>query len=89
MSREIQVRNPRTGVADYAITAADGAAIAAVTAALRDNQPAWQAAGFEHRCGVLREWAAMLLADQAQLLNALSTDTGRHLVCLSEIGALP
>jgi acyl-CoA reductase-like NAD-dependent aldehyde dehydrogenase len=89
MSREIQVRNPRTGVADYAITAADGAAIAAATATLRNNQPAWQAAGFEHRCGVLREWAAILLADQAKLLEALSTDTGRHLVCLAEIGALP
>ena len=86
--REIPVRNPRTGEMDYAIHPLDGQAVAALSTRLRENQPAWAAAGLEHRVAVLRRWSAGLLAEPGAVLTALSADTGRHLLALGEIRPL-
>ncbi len=86
--RQLPVRNPRTGQADYVIHPPDAAALAVLGDRLRQAQPAWAAAGVAHRAGVLREWAGALLADPGPVVDALATDTGRYRLALSEIQPL-
>ena len=45
MTREIEVRNPRTGKVDYVINAPEDAELAETASAMRAAQPAWQALG--------------------------------------------
>jgi acyl-CoA reductase-like NAD-dependent aldehyde dehydrogenase len=78
-ARELPVCNPRTGQPDYRMSLASAEEISAVAARLRANQVAWSAAGPAHRAEVIKAWSARLLAAPGPLLNALSTDTGRHL----------
>lgn len=89
MTREIPVRNPRTGENDYTIQAPDEAELAQIAAGLRAAQPAWQALGAEGRGQILTAWAQALLAEPAPLLDALAVDTGRYLIATSELYALP
>ena len=88
MSRQLAVRNPRTGQADYTAQAADAAELAAVVAELREAQPAWASAGAPHRCKVVMDWAEALLADPQPVVAALTTDTGRHLISVVEVQGL-
>jgi len=88
MSRELSVRNPRTGQADYVFHPPDEAAVTELAASLRKAQESWSAAGFEHRCEVVNGWAAGLLANPGELMEALSADTGRHLISIVEVQAL-
>lgn len=87
-TRSLPVRNPRTGQNDYVIHPPDDAGLARLAGGLRLRQPAWEAAGVAHRAAVLREWATMLLADPAAVVDALSADTGRYLLALSEVRPL-
>ena len=87
-SREVPVRNPRTGQADYRISLAGADEITAVAGRLRANQVAWSAAGPAHRAEVIKAWSARLLAAPGPVLDALVTDTGRHLVAQREINTL-
>ena len=89
MSREISVRNPRTGENDYSINAVDAEEIAVLAGQLRESQPAWFEAGVEHRCRVLQAWAEQLLADPEAVLEGLTADTGRHLISRIEMESLP
>ncbi len=86
--RELPVCNPRTGEPDYRIPATGAAELAVLAARLRANQPAWFAAGSAHRAAVIKAWSARLLAEPGAVLDALVTDTGRHLLALREINAL-
>ncbi|MBM4221950.1 MAG: aldehyde dehydrogenase family protein, partial [Gammaproteobacteria bacterium] len=86
--RELPVCNPRTGASDYRIPVAGAEEIAALSARLRANQVAWAASGPAHRAEVLKAWSARLLAAPGPVLDALSTDTGRHLLALQEVNAL-
>ena len=86
--RELPVCNPRTGEPDYRIQVAGAAEIAALASRLRANQVAWAAAGPAHRAEVIKAWSARLLAAPGPVLDALVTDTGRHLLALQEINAL-
>lgn len=86
--RSQQVRNPRTGQADYVIHPADESSLAELAGSFRRNQPAWAAAGVTHRAAVLREWSTALLADPRSVVNALSADTGRYLLALGEVRPL-
>ncbi|TDJ44346.1 MAG: aldehyde dehydrogenase family protein [Gammaproteobacteria bacterium] len=88
MTRQMHVRNPRTGVADYSIDAPDADEIAGIAATLRAAQVDWHAAGVAGRCDILRRWAEALLADAGAVTAALSTDTGRHLISVIEVQAL-
>jgi acyl-CoA reductase-like NAD-dependent aldehyde dehydrogenase len=85
---ELPVCNPRTGVPDCRIPVAGAEEIAALAARLRTKQVAWAAAGPVHRAEVLKAWSARLLAVPGAVLDALSTDTGRHLLALQEVNAL-
>lgn len=89
MTREIPVRNPRTGENDYTIRAPDDAELAQIAAGLRAAQPAWQELGAEGRGQILTAWAQALLAEPRPVLDALATDTGRYLIATSELYALP
>lgn len=86
--RQVSVRNPRTGANDYTIEVCGEAEMAAIVGELRRHQPAWADAGLEHRRQVLRRWIAHLYADKGPLLEALSADTGRRLLAMTEINAL-
>ncbi|MBL8201255.1 MAG: aldehyde dehydrogenase family protein [Chromatiales bacterium] len=86
--RQLPVRNPRTGQTDCHVEAVGPAALAAIAARLRAGQVAWAAAGVAGRTAVLKAWSERLLANPGPLLDALSTDTGRHLLAGNEFRAL-
>jgi len=88
MSRGLSIRNPRTGQSDYVIHPPDESTVAELASNLRRAQKSWFAAGIEHRCEVVRGWADSLLANPEELMEALSTDTGRYLVSIVEAQAL-
>lgn len=86
--RLLSVRNPRTGKVDATVPALDAAALSEIAARLRANQSAWSAAGPAHRVKVVRAWAESVLAKPDAVLDALVTDTGRHLLATNELRAL-
>ena len=86
--RRLPVRNPRTGQNDYSIVAAGAGELVPLAARLRSAQVAWSAAGVASRSAVLKAWSTHLLAESGPLLDALSTDTGRHLLAGNELRAL-
>ena len=88
MSRAMAVRNPRTGKNDYSIHPLDAQEVGLIANGLRAAQPAWLAMGVERRCEIVRAWADSLLAKPEAVLDALSIDTGRHLLALIEIRSL-
>lgn len=88
MSREMAVRNPRTGEHDYSIQPLDGTEISLIAENLRAAQKSWLERGVASRCEIVRAWADALLSQPVAILDALTTDTGRHLVSLVEIRAL-
>ncbi len=87
-ARMLPVRNPRTGQTDCHVEAVGAAALAELAARLRAGQAAWAAAGVAGRSAVLKAWSDRLLAHPGPLLEALSTDTGRHLLAGNELRAL-
>lgn len=87
-SRELPVCDPRTGKPDGHIPVIGAKEIAALAARLRANQLAWSAAGPAHRAEVVKAWSARLLSAPGPVLDALVTDTGRHLLALREINSL-
>jgi succinate-semialdehyde dehydrogenase / glutarate-semialdehyde dehydrogenase len=82
----IRVRNPRNGQFDYEFAAPEPEALAQRARALRAAQRDWSAQAIEHRIGVLQRWKQQLLADRAAIVDALTTDTGRHLLAQAEFG---
>jgi len=89
MSRILEVRNPRTGESDYRLTVPGTDELGATARMLREAQPAWAALGVEERCRILRAWSEHVMERAAPLVEALSTDTGRHIVALAEVNGLP
>jgi acyl-CoA reductase-like NAD-dependent aldehyde dehydrogenase len=85
---KIAATNPRTGLSDYAFVAPSEAELKARLAALRAAQTAWRDAGLAARIEILRRWRAELVARQSEIVQALSQDTGRYAICLSEFQAV-
>jgi acyl-CoA reductase-like NAD-dependent aldehyde dehydrogenase len=85
---EMSARNPLTGVEDYTFPVDSRDAVAAACAAVRAAQPAWQALGVEGRAAALRALGAAFEAQAADLVAALSADTGRHRIALIEVAAV-
>lgn len=83
----IEVRNPRSGEIDYRFESGE-ARLPALAAMAREAQPEWAALGPEGRGQVLARWAAHVAANGDALLEALSADTGRHLIARTELGSL-
>lgn len=80
----LQVRNPRNGRFDFEIELPAPGAIAARAAGLRVGQAAWSQAGVEARVAVLRRWRAQLHDRRSAIVDALTVDTGRHLLAHAE-----
>jgi len=88
MSRELAIRNPRSGENDYTIQPPSDTELESMAAELRGNQPEWANADIGHRCAAVTAWAEDLLDPaeslSGELINALATDTGRFLVAMVE-----
>ena len=84
LSQTLSVINPRTGQADYEIPNHDADHVAKQAAALRAAQANWFAAGMEHRCKVMTWWTKSLQKHSKDIIAALATDTGRHLMAVIE-----
>ena len=83
------VVNPRTGAVDHRFTAPSAAELDATLARLRAAQPAWAAVPLAHRIEVLARWRAEWIRRQADIIDALTLDTGRHLISRTEVMGLP
>src|SRR5688572_1546885 len=72
----LEVRNPRTGEADFRLPVSDAREIAAKAARLRANQPGWEAMGVAARCGVMARWLGAVKARAMDIGEADAVDTG-------------
>lgn len=84
---ESQIRNPRTGQADFRMPVSDASAVQTAAARLRGRQGAWAARGVEDRAADLLAWRERLLGAQTTLERALLADTGRWHEGLLEVQA--
>jgi len=82
----IQVRNPRSGQFDYRFTPPEPEALARRAQELRAAQRAWSARPVESRVAILQRWKDQLLAHRAAIIDAVTIDTGRHLLAQAEFG---
>jgi succinate-semialdehyde dehydrogenase / glutarate-semialdehyde dehydrogenase len=80
--------NPRSGAVDYTFAAPSPTELSGLVAKLRAAQPTWAGASMQTRVDVLRRWRVELVARQAEIVQALSQDTGRYAICLSEFQAV-
>ena len=72
----LEVRNPRTGQADFRLAVASRAEVAEKAARLRDNQRRWEATGVEARCGVMARWLGAVKGRAMDIGEADAIDTG-------------
>ena len=72
----LDVRNPRTGQADFELAVSSRAEVAAKAARLRDNQRGWEAMGVEARCGVMARWLGAVKGRAMDIGEADAVDTG-------------
>jgi acyl-CoA reductase-like NAD-dependent aldehyde dehydrogenase len=84
MGRSMQARNPRSGELDYTFEAADAGEVAAGCKALRQAQPAWAARSLADRLAILGRFADSVERHQPAIAAAVSADTGRWLLAVSE-----
>ena len=88
-TRNLAVKNPRTGQVDFTIEAADAVAVQALVSRARSTQPAWQALGLEGRAQALLALQAAITRHFDSIHAALAEDTGRGKIARREIeGAL-
>jgi len=85
VSKILQVKNPRTGAADYEITAIRSAQIAVLAANARSAQIDWRSSGLDARCDVIRKFANSLEAHASTIIQALEIDTGRRKLAHAEV----
>ena len=88
MTRTLEIRNPRTGANDYAITPLDRQALQRRCEALRAAQPAWLALGIEGRAKAMLDLCDAVDRHYGAILEALCADTGRHEWSVNEIEGL-
>jgi acyl-CoA reductase-like NAD-dependent aldehyde dehydrogenase len=84
----IKVRNPRNGEFDYEFRIPDPGQLQARARELREAQKAWSGRSLGSRIEVLQRWKAALAAHREDLIDALSQDTGRHLVTQAEFAGV-
>lgn len=86
--KTLEVINPRTGEADYAMPVFDAAQTAAVADSLREAQAGWEAIGVTSRCQVLRRWRDAIKRNEKSIARALCMDTGRRLMAHVETSSV-
>jgi acyl-CoA reductase-like NAD-dependent aldehyde dehydrogenase len=72
----LEVRNPRTGQADFRLPVSNAREVAAKAARLRNNQRAWGALPVEARCGVMARWLGVVRSRAAEIGETDAIDTG-------------
>jgi acyl-CoA reductase-like NAD-dependent aldehyde dehydrogenase len=82
----IRVRNPRNGQFDYEFPVPATEALAGRASQLRKAQREWRVRTVASRVEVLQRWKGELLARRQAVVDALTTDTGRHLLAQAEFG---
>lgn len=85
MSEILQVKNPRTGEADYEIIATTNAEIAVLADNARAAQIDWRASGLDVRCKAIKKFADTLEANASTVMQALEIDTGRRKMAEAEV----
>ena len=63
----LEVRNPRTGEADFRLPVSNAHEISAKASRLRNNQRGWEAMGVEGRCGVMARWLGEVRARASEI----------------------
>ncbi len=86
--RILQVRNPRTGQADYQIKVCSTAELETMAMALRAAQPDWRSRGLAERIQVLQRWSEALEQSSPDVIEALAGDTGRQAISEAEVKGL-
>lgn len=81
----LRVRNPRTGSADHTIIPADSDLVAAEARRLRARQSHWQQLGIAGRVAAMLRLADALEGGSADIVAALSVDTGRRAIAGQEL----
>jgi len=87
-TRELQVRNPRTGMIDYQFLAPSSSSLKKCINTLRANQLIWAKKSIEERISVFKRWQAALMNERENIISALAIDTGRQLLAEQEFGGL-
>jgi len=76
-TRQLTVRNPRSGELDYQFSAPSVQEMAETAATLKVNQSEWFAKGVGYRISVLKQWQTVLMTEKEAIIDALAIDTGR------------
>jgi len=84
----IHVSNPRTGIHDYSFNAVSSGEVAAHCSELRQAQLEWAAKPLQERCETLLEWRDAIASNRASITEALTVDTGRHMVAAIEVDSV-
>ncbi|MBX7219297.1 MAG: aldehyde dehydrogenase family protein [Blastocatellia bacterium] len=74
---QVRVRNPRTGELDYFFGPPLPNELRQLAKQARQAQTSWEQAGLAHRIEVLQAWKQVLIEQEAPIVVALTTDTGR------------
>jgi succinate-semialdehyde dehydrogenase / glutarate-semialdehyde dehydrogenase len=85
MSKQIEVRNPRTGKFDYVIVPPPKKLLAQQCSRLRRGQKSWYQLGWEGRIDAFQQWKEAILSVRDKLTEALVNDTGRLSISALEI----
>lgn len=88
MTRTLEIRNPRNGANDYAITPLSREELMARCGELRAAQPGWLALGIDGRVKAMLELCAAVDRHYDAILQALCADTGRYEWSVNEIEGL-
>jgi len=83
------VRNPRTGQIDYSFDSPTKDELSSMCQSLRENQKSWTEKGIEYRINVMQAWKNAYVENQAELIDALATDTGRIHETILEVETIP
>ena len=87
MSELLEVRNPRTGRIDYRATMTGSEELATAVQRLRAGSQAWADAGVDQRVQVLKGFHRALDKHRDQMIQALTSDTGRLKESVLEVDA--
>lgn len=85
MTKTLQVKNPRTGIADYEISPVGEDQIASIAKRSRASQLQWRAQGLEVRGAAMLKLADAMEAEASAIQQALSIDTGRKRMAQMEV----
>lgn len=81
----IQVINPRTGVADFQFEAVSAAEMTQICQDAKDQQSDWSKLDIQERVKILLKWRDEIEKHSNEIIEALTTDTGRYSMSALEV----